>query len=201
MEWHGRTRRSRRAGSTEPVVPDARVWELTHMIKRSIALVVVVTAGASLEFPLASMQPAARRANLAGTVVVVNQQSDTVTLVDLKTMEAYRHVAVVGGPHEAAASPDGRSVLVTNYNKQGVGQQKTLSLLALPSGDTIKTIDLGEYRAPHDVRSRFLSGVRMGGHWWNQACLASGGGWTPRTRRTAGRCWRPPSGAWNRQGG
>jgi YVTN family beta-propeller protein len=97
-------------------------------------------------------QAPAIRANLTGTVVVVNQQSDSVTLIDLKKMEAYRHVPVVGGPHEAAASPDGRSVVVTNYNKQGVGQQKALSVLALPSGDTIKTIDLGEYRAPHDVR-------------------------------------------------
>ena len=59
---------------------------------------------------------------------------------------------VVGGPHEAAASPDGRRVVVTNYNKSGVGPQKTLSVLALPAGDTIRTIDLGEYRAPHDVR-------------------------------------------------
>ncbi len=84
--------------------------------------------------------------------MAVNQQSDSVTLIDLKTMTAYRHVAVVGGPHEAAVSPDGRTVVVTNYNKQGVGQQKTLSVLALPSGDTVKTIDLGEYRAPHDVR-------------------------------------------------
>ncbi len=91
-------------------------------------------------------------ANLTGTVIAVNQQSDTVTLIDLKTMEAYRHVAVVAGPHEAAVSPDGRSVVVTNYNKQGAGQQKTLSVIALPGGDTIKTIDLGEYRAPHDVR-------------------------------------------------
>ena len=97
-------------------------------------------------------QAPAPRAALTGTVVAVNQQSDSVTLIDLKTMEAYRHVPVVGGPHEAAASPDGRTVVVTNYNKQGVGQQKTLSVLALPSGDTIKTIDLGEYRAPHDVR-------------------------------------------------
>src|SRR5512144_2965402 len=88
--------------------------------------------------------PAAPAPNLTGTVIVVNQQSDSITLIDLKKMEAYRHVPVVGGPHEAAASPDGRSVLVTNYNKQGVGQQKTLSLIALPSGDTIKTIDLGE---------------------------------------------------------
>ena len=89
---------------------------------------------------------------LTGTVVAVNQQSDTVTLIDLKTMQAYRHVQVVAGPHEAAVSPDGRSVAVTNYTKQGAGQQKTLSIIALPSGDTIKTIDLGEYRAPHDIR-------------------------------------------------
>jgi len=99
------------------------------------------------------------RPSLSGTVVVVNQQSDSVTLIDLKTMTAYRHVAVVGGPHEAAASPDGRRVVVTNYNKAGVGQQKVLSVLALPSGDTIKTIDLGEYRAPHDVR--WVDGERV----------------------------------------
>lgn len=106
-----------------------------------------------------SAQAPPTRSSLTGTVVAVNQQSDTVTLIDLTTMEAYRHVAVVGGPHEAAVSPDGRQVLVTNYNKQGVGQQKTLSLLALPSGDTVKTIDLGEYRAPHDVR--WVDGSRV----------------------------------------
>jgi YVTN family beta-propeller protein len=111
---------------------------------------VVLTCVAVMSCITAAAQP--RRPNLTGTVVAVNQQSDSITLIDLKTMEAYRHVAVVGGPHEAAVSPDGRSVLVTNYNKQGAGQQKTLSLIALPGGDTIKTIDLGEYRAPHDVR-------------------------------------------------
>ena len=97
--------------------------------------------------------------NLTGTVVAVNQQADTITLIDLKTMEAYRHVKVVAGPHEAAVSPDGRSVLVTNYNRKDVGPQKALSLIALPSGDTIKTIDLGEYRAPHDVR--WVDGTRV----------------------------------------
>ena len=112
-----------------------------------IAFLVAAALAAS-----AAAQSTAARVNLTGTVVVVNQQSDTVTLVDLKTMEAYRNVPVVAGPHEAAVSPDGRRVLVTNYNKQGVGQQKTLSLIALPGGDTIKSIDLGEYRAPHDVR-------------------------------------------------
>lgn len=109
-----------------------------------------LTVVVALATSLATAQP--KRSNLTGTIVAVNQQSDTVTLIDLKSMEAYRHVPVVGGPHEAAASPDGRTVVVTNYNKQGVGQQKTLSVIALPGGDPIKTIDLGEYRAPHDVR-------------------------------------------------
>src|ERR687891_863888 len=108
------------------------------------AYLIVVLAAAAVAASLAAQTGG--RVNLTGTVVVVNQQSDTVTLVDLKTMEAYRNVPVVAGPHEAAASPDGRRVLVTNYNKQGVGQQKTLSLIALPGGDTIRTIDLGDYR-------------------------------------------------------
>lgn len=120
--------------------------------------VAAVIAGTALSASGSDQTPAPRT-TLTGTVVAVNQQSDTVTLIDLKTMTAYRHVAVVGGPHEAAVSPDGRLVLVTNYNKQGVGQQKTLSLLALPSGDTVKTIDLGEYRAPHDVR--WVDGSRV----------------------------------------
>jgi YVTN family beta-propeller protein len=116
-----------------------------------VAFAASAVAGTCMASAYAALQSPVPNA-LTGTVVVVNQQSDSVTLIDLKTMQAYRHVPVIGGPHEAAASPDGRSVLVTNYNKQGVGQQKTLSLLALPTGDTIKTIDLGEYRAPHDVR-------------------------------------------------
>jgi YVTN family beta-propeller protein len=101
--------------------------------------------------PAGFADEAAGPAGLGGTVVVVNQASDTVTLIDAATMEAYRHVAVVGGPHEAAVSPDGRRVIVTNYRKRGGDVQNTLSLISLPDGDTIKTIDLGEYKAPHDI--------------------------------------------------
>jgi DNA-binding beta-propeller fold protein YncE len=89
---------------------------------------------------------------LSGTAVVANQASDTISLVDLATMEAYRHVDVVGGPHEVAVSPDGRQVLVTNYNRRGLGPQKTLSLVSLPDGATIRTIDLGSYSMPHDLQ-------------------------------------------------
>lgn len=113
------------------------------------ALILVLALGVGL-----GLQPGAGTSSVPvrGTVVVVNQQSDSVTLIDLSTLDAYRHVPVIGGPHEAAVSPDGGRVVVTNYNKAGAGPQKTLSVLALPSGDTVKTIDLGGYRAPHDVR-------------------------------------------------
>lgn len=102
------------------------------------------------------MNPDAEAGELTGTVVVVNQASDTVTLIDLSRLEAYRHVAVVGGPHEVAVSPDGARAIVTNYNKRsggpGDGPQKTLSLLSLPGGDVLKTIDLGDFSMPHDVQ-------------------------------------------------
>ena len=95
--------------------------------------------------------PGDGNAALGGTVIVVNQASDTVTLIDLATMQAYRHVTVVGGPHEVAVSPDGRRAIVSNYRKRGAGPQKALSLISLPDGEVLKTIDLGQYRAPHDV--------------------------------------------------
>src|SRR5687768_7500065 len=79
---------------------------------------------ATVLLSLAVVTAQQKRPNLTGTVVAVNQQSDTVTLIDLKTMEAYRHVQVVAGPHEAAVSPDGRTVVVTNYNKQGAGRSE-----------------------------------------------------------------------------
>jgi DNA-binding beta-propeller fold protein YncE len=88
---------------------------------------------------------------LTGTVIVANQASDTISLIDLAKMEAYRHVDVVDGPHEVAVSSDGKRVIVTNYRKRGEPAQKTLSLISLPDGETIKVIDLGAYRAPHDV--------------------------------------------------
>src|SRR5688572_26556120 len=80
------------------------------VVSMALATFVVTTTLASTFAQTQTQTPAPRRVNLTGTVVAVNQQSDTITLVDLKTMEAYRHVQVVAGPHEAAVSPDGRSV-------------------------------------------------------------------------------------------
>lgn len=124
---------------------------MIHSIGRRFATAAALVAGLAGAHLAAGADTSAMGHKLTGTLAVVNQASDTVTLIDLATLEAYKHVEVVGGPHEVAVSPDGRRAVVSNYRKRGEGPQKTLSLLSLPDGAVLKTIDLGEYRAPHDV--------------------------------------------------
>ena len=116
-----------------------------------VTVLSITAAAAPLGADEYAVQVSSQNHGLTGTLAVVNQASDTLTLVDLATMEAYKHVGVVGGPHEVAVSPDGARAVVTNYRKPGEGSQKTLSLISLPDGAVLETIDLGEYHAPHDV--------------------------------------------------
>ncbi|MFN8586846.1 MAG: cytochrome D1 domain-containing protein [Candidatus Eisenbacteria bacterium] len=121
-----------------------------HASNSSLALVIAVSTAIFISLFVPATARAASK-KLAGTIVVVNQKSDSITLVDVATREAYRHVKVVAAPHEAAVSPDGRTVVVTNYARPGE-PQRWLSVVALPSGETLRTIDLAPWRKPHDVR-------------------------------------------------
>jgi YVTN family beta-propeller protein len=92
-----------------------------------------------------------------GTLVVLNKSDATASLVDLATGSAVATLPTGQGPHEAAATPDGRSVLVTNYGtREAPGS--SLTLLDLAAARVVKTIDLGPGRKPHGVR--FLDGRR-----------------------------------------
>lgn len=87
----------------------------------------------------------------SGIAVVVNQQSDTASIVDLATRQAV-HVPVGGGPHESAVSPNGKRAVVTNYFKQGVGPGSSLSVLDLDSKKELKRIPLDRQAMPHGVQ-------------------------------------------------
>ncbi len=68
-----------------------------------------------------------------GTLVVVSQQDHNVNLIDLRTGKIVHTVAVGTGPHEAAVSPSGKLVAVTNYgNKEVVGDSLTIIELLAP---------------------------------------------------------------------
>lgn len=87
----------------------------------------------------------------SGLAVIVNQQSDTASIVDLATYKAV-HVPVGGGPHESAVSPSGKQAVVTNYYKPGVGPGSSLSVLDLGEKKEVKRIALDRQAMPHGVQ-------------------------------------------------
>ena len=86
----------------------------------------------------------------AATLIVLNKAEATASLVDVDSGRVVATVATGVGPHEAAVSPDGRRALATNYGAETPGSSVTL--IDVPGGRAVKTIDLGEYRRPHGVR-------------------------------------------------
>lgn len=83
----------------------------------------------------------------SGMVIVANQQSASVSLIDLATDTA-RVIPVGAGPHEAVIAPSGRTAVVTIYGISGQpGNQ--LAVIDVAKGEVTKTISLGQYTRPH----------------------------------------------------
>ena len=89
-----------------------------------------------------------------GFVLVANQQSADVSIIDLATGASDR-VAVGTGPHETAIGPDGKLGVATIYGAQVPGNK--LAIIDLVSKTVVRTIDLGQYTRPHDAE--FIPGA------------------------------------------
>lgn len=89
-----------------------------------------------------------------GIVLVANQQSADVSIIDLAS-GAMERVTVGTGPHETAISADGRWGVATVYGAQVPGNK--LAIIDLASKTVVRTIDLGEYTRPHDAE--FIPGA------------------------------------------
>ncbi len=84
-----------------------------------------------------------------GTLIVCNQAEHNVYLSSLKTGKLVKKVPTGQGPHETAVSPSGKLVAVTNYGAREPGH--SLTIIELPKGEVVKTIELGTYTRPHGV--------------------------------------------------
>ena len=82
-------------------------------------------------------------------LVVVNKDASTVSVISLETGATLVTLPTGVGPHEAAASDDGRLAVVTNYGAQQGGN--SLTVVDLGSLSVARTVDLGEYRRPHGI--------------------------------------------------
>jgi DNA-binding beta-propeller fold protein YncE len=90
-----------------------------------------------------------------GLVVVSNMRDNTATLVDAATGVPRATLPTGFGPHEVAASSDGRWAVVTNYGDRAT-LGNSLTLIDLTTATVARTIDLGQYRRPHGAK--FLPG-------------------------------------------
>ncbi|MCL6482013.1 MAG: YncE family protein [Firmicutes bacterium] len=96
----------------------------------------------------------------AGTLVVLNKSDHEAVLLDGQTLEVISRLPTGQGPHEAAASPDGRYVYVANYGAFAVFRESerprmqpgnTITVLDLQNRTVKATWNLGEYRQPHGI--------------------------------------------------
>jgi YVTN family beta-propeller protein len=86
----------------------------------------------------------------AGTLVVLNKSDASASLIDLASGKEAARIPVGDGPHEAAASPDGRIVVVTNYGQKTPGD--SLSVIDVAQAKVLRTIVLEGYQRPHGLQ-------------------------------------------------
>lgn len=80
-----------------------------------------------------------------GVLLVTNKSENTLSFFDPATGDELARIATGPGPHEVAATPDGRLAFVANY------ASNSLTVVDVPKRESIGSIDLGEHRNPHGV--------------------------------------------------
>ena len=97
----------------------------------------------------------------ADVLIVLNKSDHEAALVDPATYEVLAKLPTGKGPHEAAASPDGRFAYVSNYGSFAVFREgerpqmqpgSTITVIDLKERKVKATFDLGTYKQPHGIR-------------------------------------------------
>ncbi len=99
--------------------------------------------------PIAFLLAIASIAIAEPRLYVLNKSDATVSVVDPLNDLEEAVIKVGDGPHEAATSPDARTIVVANYGTETHGN--TISVIDVLSRTVTKTIDLAEYQRPHGI--------------------------------------------------
>ena len=103
---------------------------------------------AGLPLLIACAAAARAQAQPAGTLVVTNKTPSTATIIDIGSNRILATLPTGTGPHEVAISSDGRIAVVSDY---GGPPRRTLTVIDVPGLRVARTIELGEYTAPHGL--------------------------------------------------
>lgn len=97
---------------------------------------------------LTASEAGAQIVGVTGTIIVTNKAPFSATIIDVATGRVHATLPTGRGPHEIALTSDGRTAVVTDY---GTGAAPTLTVLDVPGKRVVRTIALGDYRAPHGI--------------------------------------------------
>jgi DNA-binding beta-propeller fold protein YncE len=86
---------------------------------------------------------------LEGTLVAANKGEASASIVDVASGRELARLPTGEGPHEIALSPDGETVVITDYGGRAAGH--SLTVIDLPSQRVVRTIELGPYERPHGI--------------------------------------------------
>lgn len=95
-------------------------------------------------------------ASQAATLLVVNKEDATLSLIDPATGASLATVPTGANPHEVELTQDGRTAVVANYGTQPDGN--SLSIIDLASRKERTRVNIGELRRPHGLAA---SGQRV----------------------------------------
>ena len=85
----------------------------------------------------------------ATALLVLNKDENALAIVDPVTQKVVGRVPTGEGPHEVAASTDGKLAFVGNYGARTPGS--TLSVIDLIGQKELHRVDLGPLRRPHGI--------------------------------------------------
>src|SRR5580692_8181507 len=113
----------------------------------AIALLATLALVAMLPVPPAHAQSQGPTPSPA--LLVLNKAESSLAIVDPATRKVVARIATGEGPHEIAASSDGKLAVVTNYGAKDPGH--SLSVMDLVAQKEIHRVDLGPLGRPHGV--------------------------------------------------
>ena len=82
-------------------------------------------------------------------LLVLNKEDATLSIIDPSTMKTVAQIPTGEGPHEIAASDDGKMAFIANYGGRTPGT--TISVMDLVAQKELRRVDLGALRRPHGI--------------------------------------------------
>ena len=92
---------------------------------------------------------AARGQTPSPALLVLDKEDNMLSIIDPATSKTVARIPTGEGPHEIAASDDGKMAFVANYGGRTPGN--TISVMDLVAQKELRRVDLGALRRPHGI--------------------------------------------------